>query len=252
MSGNKAKEYENQQAAALKADTIARQTYLGQQNNLYGPIQQNLAEEEANPTPLNYGANLGQINQQTQAGEQRLNGMMAKTGMTGSGLQAAGQQGLEMGRVGELSSAFNTGLQARTKLGIGLLQNYNPLGNAQFGQGALGAQMKFGAGEQGLYNTGMEQGMTGFGKGLAGVLNGIHPNQNPGMPELDSLQLNNNAGLPGGQMGADIGGLNLSATQTAFPQGWDMTQTGTADMSGLSDLSSSTSDLSSLDAFGGF
>ena len=172
-SGNQASDYQKQQQQALAADQAKRDAYVAQQQALYAPTQQKLLEEAANPTPLNYGANLGQINQQTQQAGQRMDASMAAHGMTGSGLQGAAQQGLEMGRVGELSNAFNTGLNARTSLGLNLLQHYNPLGNAQFGAGALPQQMQFGAAQQGMANTAMQQGMGAFGKGLAGVMNGM-------------------------------------------------------------------------------
>ena len=47
MSGSKASEYEAQQAAALKADTLAREKYLSEQAAINGPIQQRMATEAA-------------------------------------------------------------------------------------------------------------------------------------------------------------------------------------------------------------
>ena len=204
MSGNKESEYEQQQKAALAADQAKRDAYVTQQEARYAPTQQKLLEEAANPSPLNYGLNLGNINEQSQKSEQRLNATMAAHGMTGSGLQGAGLQGIETGRVGELASAFNTGLQARTNLGMNLLQHYNPLGNAQFGAAALPEQMKFGAGEQALANQGMQQGFGAFGTGLAGVINGLNKPGTPGTqqpdPQMTSQAAMNNSENIGDQL----------------------------------------------------
>ncbi len=207
MAGNKASGYEAQQEAALKADTLAREKYLSEQAAINGPIQQRMATEAASPTPLNFGANLGNINQQTQLAQQRLFGQMARMGMSNSGQEAAGVQGLEAGRVGQLSQAFNTGLNARTKLGMGLLQKYNPLENAKFGEGALGQQMKFGAGEQALYNGAMQQGLSAVGKGIAGVLAPNNPQTNPGQQITSSLTPDQSSAITNSNY---MTGLNLN------------------------------------------
>ena len=170
QSGNQAQSYERQQQAALQADAAARQQFLQRENTLYGPMRQQMFQEAASPYPLNYGPAAGNINAQTLGAQQRMSGVMASHGMGGSGLEAAGLQGLETGRVGELSQAFQRGMQARTQLGMNLLQGYNPTQQAQFGQGGLPYQMQFGGAQQGIYNKGMEQGMGAIGPGLAGAL----------------------------------------------------------------------------------
>ena len=204
MSGNKESAYEDQQRAALAADQAKRDAFSAQQAQVYQPIETQMAHEAASPLPMNYGANLGAINTQAQQSQQRLGGQMAKMGMVGSGAQAAGQQGIEMGRVGELSSAFNTGLQARNKLGMDLLQRYNPLGNTQLDVGALTSSMKFGAGQQALANQGMQQGFGAFGKGLAGVINGLNKPGTPGTqqpdPQMTSQAAMNNSENIGDQL----------------------------------------------------
>ena len=238
MSGNKESAYEDQQRAALAADQAKRDAFSAQQAQVYQPIETQMAHEAASPLPMNYGANLGAINTQAQQSQQRLGGQMAKMGMVGSGAQAAGQQGIEMGRVGELSSAFNTGLQARNKLGMDLLQRYNPLGNTQLDVGALTSSMKFGAGQQVLANQGMQQGFGAFGKGLAGVLNGGlklpgGTTPNPQDPQAPSTHLNvygdwDLANSGGGSSPADLG-MGWTGTPSGgseFPAGWDMSQTG--------------------------
>lgn len=245
MSGNKESEYEQQQKAALAADQAKRDAFVTQQEARYAPTQQKLLEEAANPSPLNYGLNLGNINEQSQKSEQRLNATMAAHGMTGSGLQGAGLQGIETGRVGELASAFNTGLQARTNLGMNLLQHYNPLGDTQLQTGALPSAMGFGAGQQALANQGMQQGFGAFGKGLAGVLNGVKtPGATPD-PQMTSQAAMNNSENIGDQLsllspnntGAspeDLGfggnpGMGWTGTPSGgseFPAGGDMSQTG--------------------------
>jgi hypothetical protein len=182
--------YESQQQQALAADQARRDALVAQQQAIYGPIQQQMAQEAANPMPLNYGANLGNINRQTQMAGQALDANMAKRGMTGSGLQAAGMQGLEVGRVGELSSAFNSGLNARRELGMGLLQHYNPLGNAELQTGGLEQQMGFGTREQDLYNKSMQEGFGAVGKGLGGFLNGMGRDTQETVPEVGGLGTN--------------------------------------------------------------
>ena len=172
---NKQNAYEQQQQQALDADQARRNALVGSENAAYGPIRQQLTQEAANPMPLNYGANLGQINQQTQNAQQGLDANMAKRGLTGSGLQASGMQGLQSGRVGELAKAFDTGMNARRQLGMNLLQHYNPLGDASLQTGALGQQMHFGQSEQDLYNKSMQQGYGAVGKGLGGFLSGFNP-----------------------------------------------------------------------------
>ena len=238
MGGKKESAYEEQQKAALAADQAKRDQFAAQQAAVYGPIQKQLGEEAANPTPMNYGANLGAINTQAQQAQQRLGGQMAKEGMIGSGAQAAGQQGIEMGRVGELSQAFNTGLQARNKLGMDLLQHYNPLGNTQLQTGALPSAMKFGAGEQASATAGMQQGFGAFGTGLAGVINGLNkPGGNPGGQQPLSANAYGDwdlANSGGGASPAGLGfggnpGMGSTSAQSGgseFPAGWDMFQTG--------------------------
>jgi hypothetical protein len=260
-SGNEASNYQKQQQAALAADQAKRDAYVAQQQALYAPTQQKLLEESANPTPLNYGANLGQINKQTLGGEQRLDATMAAHGMTGSGLQGAGMQGLEMGRVGELSSAFNTGLNARTSLGMNLLQHYNPLGNAQFGEGALPQQMQFGASQQAMANTAMQQGMGAFGKGLAGVMNGMgQPTQgqqyNPNAVLQDNVvngmnanpsQMSNDEAMAQQMPGGMPPGLQLPNNGQIMPDNWTMNQSGQNQTMGQ--VPAETPDLSGLGAF---
>ena len=259
-AGNEASDYQKQQQAALAADQAKRDAYVAQQQGLYAPTQQRLTEEAANPTPLNYGANLGQINKQTLGGEQRLNAQMAAHGMTGSGLQGAGMQGLEMGRVGELSSAFNTGLNARTSLGLNLLQHYNPLGNAEFGNGALKNQMLFGNEEQTMANTASQQGMGAFGKGLAGVMNGL-PNPNgqqynenavlqdnvvSGM-NANPSQMSNDQAMAQQMPGGMSPGLQLPNNGQIMPDNWTMNQSGQNQTMGQ--VPAETPDLSGLSAF---
>ena len=222
-SANKAQSYEQQQQNALDADQAARQKYIEQQQATFQPIQQQMAQDAANPMPLNYGANLGNINAQTLQAQNHLGGVLASRGMTGSGSEAAGLQGLETGRVGELSQAFNTGMNARRQLGLNLLQSYKPLENAQFGEGALGQQMLFGADQQGIYNQGAQQGFAALGKGIAGM-SGL---QLPGgggtsMP-------NAGGGIGVGDLNSDTQmalGENSTPYQSAMPQGWSMDQTG--------------------------
>lgn len=260
-SGNKADEYQKQQQQALAADQAKRDQYVAQQQALYAPTQQKLLEEAANPTPLNYGANLGQINQQTQQAGQRMDASMAAHGMTGSGLQGAAQQGLEMNRVGELSSAFNTGLNARTSLGLNLLQKYNPLENAQFGSGALGQQMQFGATQQNEANSAMKQGMGAFGEGLAGVMNGLgQPTQqtqyNPNAVMQDNVvsgmnanpsQMSNDQAMAEQMPGGMSPGLQLNPAGYGMPDNWTMNQSG--QNSNMGQVPAETPDLSGLGAF---
>lgn len=256
MSAQKASDYENQQKESLRADQAKRDAYVAQQEARYAPTQQKLLEEAANPSPLNYGLNLGNINEQSQKSEQRLNATMAAHGMTGSGLQGAGLQGIEKGRVGELASAFNTGLQARTNLGMNLLQHYNPLGNAQFGAAALPEQMKFGAGEQGLYNKGMEQGFGAVGKGLSGFLNGLpgqRPEQQPFQTNVDPTM----QPLMGGEFGYTPYPTRPGMTGTPeLAQGPDqnasMAQTMFGGQPGVPAETSASPDMSGLNFFSNF
>jgi hypothetical protein len=250
-SGNKADEYQKQQQQALAADQAKRDQYVAEQKAQYAPTQQKLLEEAANPTPLNYGANLGQINQQTQQAGQRMDASMAAHGMTGSGLQGAAQQGLEMNRVGELSSAFNTGLNARTSLGLDLLQKYNPLGQ----------QMKFGATQQNEANSAMQQGMGAFGKGLAGVMNGLgQPTQqtqyNPNAVMQDNVvsgmnanpsQMSNDQAMAEQMPGGMSPGLQLNPAGYGMPDNWTMNQSG--QNSNMGQVPAGTPDLSGLSAF---
>ena len=112
-ASNKADSYENLQRQALAGDQAAREKLMASQEAAYGPMRQQLLQEAQNPTPLNYGQASGQINSQAIQSQNQLGGAMAKRGMTGSGAEAAGLQGIEKNRVGELSSAFQNGLQAR-------------------------------------------------------------------------------------------------------------------------------------------
>jgi hypothetical protein len=253
LSGKKESEAEAQQRAALAADQAKRDAFTAKQEAVFGPIETNLAHEAASPLPMNYGANLGAINTQAQQAQQHLGGQMARLGMTGSGAEAAGLQGIEHGRVGELSQAFNTGLQARNKLGMDLLQRYNPLGNTQLQTGALPQAMSFGANQQKLAVGGMEQGFGAFGKGVAGVLNGLNKPGAPNAtdPTQTSDYANNNSnsiadqlnqlspgfsptGYNTGSSPMDLGYTGMgftgmpSAQSQEFPAGWDMSQTGGA------------------------
>jgi hypothetical protein len=114
-------------------------------------------------------------------------------------------------------------MNARRQLGLNLLQSYNPLGNAQFGSGALGQQMSFGANQQGIYNQGAQQGFGALGKGLAGM-SGL---QLPGGGQTSMP--NASGGIGVGDLNSNTQmalGENSTPYQSAMPQGWSMDQSG--------------------------
>ena len=249
IGGEKASEQaqamEDQQAAALKADQQARQTYLAQQQNAFGPIQQQLTQEAASPLPLNYGAMSGQINQNYDTAQRNAAAQMASRGMSGSGLQGGQIQGLEMGRAGALAGAFQNGLQARQQLGMNLLQHYNPLGNAQFGAGALGAQMQEGQYQQTAATTAANNAYGALGKGLGslGTWAGQPgqpqvPGQSPGMGNYQGLAGMNNQGLDAGgfsNYAGNVGSTYGSTLGNMNPYGSVMAGApGATDMGGFS------------------
>lgn len=181
-AGKQADKYQDQQFNTLAADKTARDAFMAKQNATFQPIQTQLTQEAANPNPLNYGQMAGQINQTADQSNRRMDAGMAARGMTGSGLQAGALQGNEMGRTGALAGAFQTGLQARQQLGMGLLQHYNPLGNAQFGQSALGQNMAFGQNQQVLGINAANNAWGAAGKGLGALTTLMsNPNQSPGI-----------------------------------------------------------------------
>lgn len=234
QSSNSAKSYEEQQQAALQADNAARSQFMNRENALYGPMRQQMFQEAASPYPLNYGPTMGNINTQALGAQQRLAGNMASRGMGGSGLEASGLQGIETSRVGELSKAFQQGMNARTQLGMNLLQGYNPTQEAQFGQGGLPYQMSFGGAQQGIYNQGMQQGMGALGPGLAGALNaykGMQQSQQdqPGGTSwgMGSANENNSPTISGGGVDQFNFGQSLQPSMVqAGPMlpGWDSGQ----------------------------
>ncbi len=242
MSGNKAKAYEKQRQEAIALERYKREKYATDQQNLYGPIQQRLTQEAANPSPLDYGQNAAQVNQTTAGAERNLDAQMAARGMTGSGLQASGLQGLEMNRVGSLSSMFQQGLDARRKLGMGLLQNYNPLANQQFASGTFGAEQGFLGGQQDLYNNAAQQGMQGFGQGL-GSLAQYFMQQRGGQQGMGGFGGSSDANAMGGfgaenTMQGQMGGLGYNPYPTRGAIGGDMGASGLmlGDTTGLSGI----------------
>lgn len=196
QSNKKAGEAEDKASALYQGNLNRLTEFDREQQKLYGPIEKNLVQQASSDQPLYYGQMSGAINAGTNAGERNLDTALAARGMTGSGLQAGGLQGMEMGRQGNLASAFQTGLQMRTALGQSLLARYQPMLSQQLMSGATTQAANFNQQQQMLYGNAAAQGWGNVAKGLGSAFQ-AYGNMNQG----SSDQTTTNANMPTDQLG---------------------------------------------------
>lgn len=156
---------QNAADAQLQNDLAFRQ----QQQQLYGPLEQQMVQQASGTTPLDYGLMSGQIQQSYDAAQRGLQQQMAARGLSASGLSGGGALGLEMGRANALSSAFLQGLQNRRALGMSVLSRYNPGANQQMvNQGYGNLQNMYGQ-YASMYGQAAQQGYGAAASGLGSL-----------------------------------------------------------------------------------
>jgi len=160
----------DQQQAMYQRDLDSREAFQRQQQQLYGPLEQKMIEQASSDQPLYYGQMSGAIQGNYDQAQRGLNTQMAMRGMSGSGLQGAQSTGLEMGRAGALSGAFQQGLQARTNLGMNVLQRYNPAQNQQNMQQGLGQMGGFYGQQAQQFGNAAQQGWGMVGQGASDLM----------------------------------------------------------------------------------
>ena len=170
QSGKAAGKAADQQSAMYQQDLASRQAFQNQQQQMYGPLEQKMVEMASSNQPLYYGQMSGAIQGNYDQAQRGLNTQMAMRGMSGSGLQGAQSTGLEMGRAGALSGAFQQGLQARTALGMNVLQRYNPLANQQNMQQGLGQMGGFYGQQEQRFDQAAAQGWGMVGQGASDLM----------------------------------------------------------------------------------
>lgn len=174
-----AKEAQAQQAQQYQNDLAMRLGLQGQQDRLYGPLENRLVQEASSDQPLYYGQMAGGINRNYDAAQRNLASQMAARGMGGSALQGASTAGMEMGRSGQLAQAFQQGLQARTSLGMNMVSRYQPLMNAMYTSGGYGQLGGMYGQQQGMANMASQQGWGDFGSSLMNLAK-MWPGTEPG------------------------------------------------------------------------
>lgn len=160
---------QSEQQRAYEQDLALRRQFLEQQQGLYGPLEQQLVDQARSPLPLFYGPLSGQVQRSYDASGRNLATQFAQRGLSGSNLQGATLQGLELGRAGALSTAFQQGLQQRLALAQNVLSRYQPLANTQNVSQGLGQLGGFYGQQAQLYGQAAAQGWQNVGQGLQGL-----------------------------------------------------------------------------------
>jgi hypothetical protein len=96
----------NSQMGLMQQNVNSINAFNQGQQQLYGPLEQQLVQQASSSEPLFFGPMSGQINANFDAGQRNLQTQMAQRGLQGSGLEAGGASGMELGRVGALDTAF--------------------------------------------------------------------------------------------------------------------------------------------------
>ena len=159
----------NTQMGLQQQNVDSAKQFQQQQDQMYGPLNQQMIQQASSDQPLFYGPMQGQINQSFDQGQRNLTSQMAQRGMAGSGLAAGGATNMEIGRSGALDTAFQQGLQSRLQLGQSVLSRYQPMLNQSMVSGALQGQSGV-AGQQGqMYNQAAQQGMQSVGSAMSSI-----------------------------------------------------------------------------------
>lgn len=186
----------NAQQGAANQQLALEQQFAGQQQGLYGPLEQQMVQQASSSQPLDYGQISGQIQGGYDTAQRNLSEQLASRGLGSSGLAGAGATGLEIGRANSLSTAFQQGLDRRRQLGLGLLGRYNPRADVQGVAGAYGNLQGLYGQYSGMYG-GAAQGAYG---NAASALQGLaqYFTQQPGQQTPDvSGSINAAQPLPG-------------------------------------------------------
>jgi len=221
QSGKAAGKATDQQNAMYQQDLASRQAFQAQQQQMYGPLEQKMIEQASSDQPLYYGQMSGAIQGNYDQAQRGLNTQMAMRGMSGSGLQGAQSTGLEMGRAGALSGAFQQGLQARTALGMNVLQRYNPFQNQANVQQGLGQMGEFYGQQANKFNQAAASGWGMVGQGASDLMQNQlgQPSQvAPTAPEETTT-----SGLPEGLGGSAVAQMQPLPTAQPMSNSYDLT-----------------------------
>ena len=200
----------DQQQAMYQRDLDSREAFQRQQQQLYGPLEQKMIEQASSDQPLYYGQMSGAIQGNYDQAQRGLNTQMAMRGMSGSGLQGAQSTGLEMGRAGALSGAFQQGLQARTNLGMNVLQRYNPAQNQQNMQQGLGQMGGFYGQQAQNFGNAAQQGWGMVGQGAGALMQNQLLGGNSWQPAI-----------PQGLGGSAVAGMQPLPVNNLAPSSYD-------------------------------
>ena len=158
-----------QQKQLAEADMAFRQQQYNRYLGLYGPIEQNLANEAQSSQPLDYDRMAAQIQQNTAGALRNETNMMGMRGIAGSGLDIGAMRGAALGQASELSEARSQGFINRRNLGLTLTGGHQ-IQNAA--QGVMGGYQGLGNmyGNWGnMYNQAAAQGWQNFGQNLGNL-----------------------------------------------------------------------------------
>lgn len=158
-----------QQQDMFQQDLAWRKMLYDHYQNVYGPIEQQMAKEALSTEPLGYAQQAQAI--ETQAGEARrsLGESMAQRGLSGSGLDVGSLAGLAAAEVGAKSKAYAEGIDRRRNLAMGMLAK-DP--SVALGQNVSGGFGRLGDlyGQYGqLYNQATLGGYQAAGQALSGI-----------------------------------------------------------------------------------
>lgn len=181
----------NQQSKAMQAQQQAaqqqlqlEQQFMQQQNQLYGPLMQQYVQQASGGAPLDYGLISGGIQGGYDAAQRNLQSQLASRGLSASGLAGAGATGLEIGRAGALSQAFQQGLDRRRQLGLNVLQHYNPGANVQGVAGAFGNMQNLYGQYAGMYGQAAQGAYGSAASALGNAAKGFMMQPAPQTPDV--------------------------------------------------------------------
>jgi len=174
------------QQDAANANLAMEQQYRQQQEQRYGPLMDQYAQQASGGGPLDYGLMSGQIQGNFDQAQRNLATQMAARGLSGSGLAAGATGGMEIGRANALSGAYQTGLDRRRQLGLSVLQHYNPGQDVQGVSQAYGNQQQMYGQYAGMYGQAAQQGYSSAASALGSAASAYGANATPSGQTDDS------------------------------------------------------------------
>lgn len=227
MSANKAAGAAGD-AAQMQKDAAMSQLQFNQDKynrykGIYGPLEEQQAQEALSQGPLDYGLIRQNIDTQYQNAGKSLTAQANRSGAEGMGLDDARQLNLDISHGNALSTAYGQGLQAKRNFGLSVM-NHNQLPNAGNAySSALGNLSSMYGGWRGDANQAAIGAWSGAGNALNGMARYGMANNGGGTPPVYGSDFfsPSASGMSGNVGYTDNGGLAAAyGTGEGGTDGW--------------------------------